>query len=225
MQSKSCRSRAVLRAAGSAWQVIPIARAIFWSRASYRTFRTPSGASIAARSSWSFRAWMCRTSRWSVWSRLRLSSSCRRASSALRPGSLVARMTSLRRVGHEPADPLLALAVAVGVGRVDVGDPQVDRPVRASRALSSSSYIRNRLPEPKPRIETSARSCRTAGSAARRPPARARAGAIACANRRGTEEVTPRDIHGALLFVEGSGIPDHPTGPHPDSHDRHPPAG
>ena len=33
----------------------------------------------------------------------------------------------MRRVGHEPADPLLALAVAVGVGRVDVGDPQVER--------------------------------------------------------------------------------------------------
>ena len=34
VQSKSCRSRAVLRAAGWAWQVMPMARAIFWSRAS-----------------------------------------------------------------------------------------------------------------------------------------------------------------------------------------------
>ena len=50
VQSKSCRSSAAFSAAGSAWQVIPMARAIFWSRASYRAFRTPSGASIAARS-------------------------------------------------------------------------------------------------------------------------------------------------------------------------------
>ena len=149
VQSKSCRSRRRLQRGGGGVAGDADGSGDLLVARLVEHLQHAVGASIAARSSSSRKAWMCRTSRRSVCSRLRLSSSCRFAVVGLAARELRGQDDLLAPRGHQPADPLLALAVAVGVGGVDVGDPQVDRVREASRALSSSCVHE----EPAPRAE------------------------------------------------------------------------
>ena len=67
--------------------------------------------------------------------RLRLSSIWRRASSAVRASNLGGQRHFLAPGRHHPPDALLALAVAVGMRGVDVGDAEINRAVERLEGL------------------------------------------------------------------------------------------
>ena len=109
----------------------------------------------------------------------------------------------LAPLGHQPADPLLALAVAVGVGGVDVGDPQVEGAGEGLQGLVL--VLVHEEPAAGAEAEDRDLHARLAEGAGRElgcgPGAEGRGDDGADGGR--LEELTPGELHGWLLTVRG----------------------